>query len=275
MLSALLIAGILSVLAGLIAIVYGVPVKEFSFGNTMIIVGATAICTGMLLVGIWVVVAELRNIARRLVSRTSAEPRGRLTLPGAVPSRGPEGGFLFSRDEPVMLDEDDLETAAPPVSPQPWQGDAGPRDRPRLGLPPLPEPASEPAPPPRSGRDRLFSTPRRERDRTPSRSVEPLGSDANTGEATEAVSANFENAWPKPERARASEAELPRRNGRASSRFAEPASDDRSASTIIKSGVVDGMAYSLYSDGSIEAQMPEGMMRFGSIDELRAHLGQR
>jgi hypothetical protein len=45
--------------------------------------------------------------------------------------------------------------------------------------------------------------------------------------------------------------------------------------TMLKSGVVDGMAYSLYSDGSIEAQMPEGMMRFGSIDELRGYLDQR
>jgi hypothetical protein len=45
--------------------------------------------------------------------------------------------------------------------------------------------------------------------------------------------------------------------------------------TVLKSGIVDGMAYSLYSDGSIEAQMPEGMMRFASIDELRAHLDQR
>ncbi len=45
--------------------------------------------------------------------------------------------------------------------------------------------------------------------------------------------------------------------------------------TVLKSGVVDGMAYSLYSDGSIEAQMPEGLMRFASIDELRAHLDQR
>ena len=31
----------------------------------------------------------------------------------------------------------------------------------------------------------------------------------------------------------------------------------------------------MYSDGSIEAQMPEGMMRFASIEELRAHLDQR
>jgi hypothetical protein len=34
------------------------------------------------------------------------------------------------------------------------------------------------------------------------------------------------------------------------------------------------MAYSLYSDGTIEAQLPEGMMRFASIDQLRAHLDQ-
>jgi hypothetical protein len=44
------------------------------------------------------------------------------------------------------------------------------------------------------------------------------------------------------------------------------------AISILKSGVVDGMAYTLYSDGSIEAEMPEGTMRFASITELRAHL---
>ena len=54
-----------------------------------------------------------------------------------------------------------------------------------------------------------------------------------------------------------------------------PARADTPQVTVLKSGVVDGMAYSLYSDGSIEAQMPEGMMRFASIDELRAHLDQR
>jgi hypothetical protein len=77
----------------------------------------------------------------------------------------------------------------------------------------------------------------------------------------------------------------PRRGGRPPSRFAAasasaagPAAErnnDRPAVTVLKSGIVDGMAYSLYSDGSIEAQMPEGMMRFASIEELRAHLDQR
>ena len=41
---------------------------------------------------------------------------------------------------------------------------------------------------------------------------------------------------------------------------------------ILKSGVIDGMAYTLYTDGSIEAELPQGTMRFGSIEELRAHL---
>ena len=44
------------------------------------------------------------------------------------------------------------------------------------------------------------------------------------------------------------------------------------AVSILKSGVVDGMAYTLYSDGSIEAEMPQGTMRFASITELRAYL---
>jgi hypothetical protein len=35
------------------------------------------------------------------------------------------------------------------------------------------------------------------------------------------------------------------------------------------------MAYSLYSDGTIEAQLAEGMMRFSSVDQLRAHLDRK
>jgi len=44
--------------------------------------------------------------------------------------------------------------------------------------------------------------------------------------------------------------------------------------SVLRSGVVDGMAYTLYSDGSIEAQLPQGVLRFGSITELRHHLEQ-
>jgi hypothetical protein len=59
----------------------------------------------------------------------------------------------------------------------------------------------------------------------------------------------------------------------------EPASPnlDEDAITgvsVLKSGVVNGMAYTLYSDGSIGAQLPEGTLRFGSITELRNHIEQ-
>jgi len=50
-----------------------------------------------------------------------------------------------------------------------------------------------------------------------------------------------------------------------------PPVEARSAS-ILKSGVIDGMAYTLYTDGSIEAQLPQGTLRFASIEELRVHL---
>jgi len=52
----------------------------------------------------------------------------------------------------------------------------------------------------------------------------------------------------------------------------EPAHEEPRAVAILKSGVVDGMGYTLYVDGSIEAELPQGTLRFASINELRAHL---
>jgi hypothetical protein len=51
-----------------------------------------------------------------------------------------------------------------------------------------------------------------------------------------------------------------------------PALEPPPSATILKSGVVDGMAYTLYTDGSIEAKLPQGTVRFGSVAELRAHI---
>jgi len=102
--------------------------------------------------------------------------------------------------------------------------------------------------------------------------------------------ASFDSAWPASSRgadrlarrSRLTEAASP--PATASEEPAAPSGEPASPTlraeaasdvTVIKSGVVDGMAYSLYSDGSIEAQMPEGMLRFASLEELRKHLEQR
>ncbi|MBS7542043.1 hypothetical protein [Ancylobacter oerskovii] len=42
--------------------------------------------------------------------------------------------------------------------------------------------------------------------------------------------------------------------------------------TVLKAGVIGGMAYKLFSDGSIEAELPDGTLRFASLQELRDHV---
>ena len=289
MMFVMLVAGIGLVLAGLLAIAYGIGIK-FSIGNTLIIAGVIGVCTGAIMLGLWMAVRELKKIARRLgtgVPEARGEAAVRPVPPALrrgcrsrrwpLPAAEPFGGAGFS-------------PAAPPAF--------SPRHR-------------------RHGRTRLYCviirfrnrcTPNRRRLETEAqfavfidvakRARARPGADQRAAAAGSAVvgpssrpptvppvetaepPASFDDAWPRAERARPGEISPPRRSGRMPPTLAEanggPAlPEDQPEVTVLKSGVVDGMAYSLYSDGSIEAQMPEGMMRFASIDELRAHLDQR
>jgi hypothetical protein len=289
MMAVLLIAGIGFLLVGLLAIGFGIPVKEFSFGNTLMLMGAVSACTGMILLGLWTVARQLKDIAKRLGPDFPSESHAGAASATPRHQAPEDGGFLFSRDQLASENEDVDEPAAP--SSAPWYGEVASR-----GRNDAPEPVeATPAVKPR--RNLLFSTSsRKERERAEARTADPSAAELRPPpaapppppESSEAPPATFDDAWPKSDRARGADALPPRRSGRAPSTFAEAsgASEaDRSPPatrneepppvTVLKSGVVDGMAYSLYSDGSIEAQMPEGMMRFASIDELRAHLDQR
>ena len=287
----LLIAGIGFLLAGLLAIGFGIPVKEFSFGNTLILTGAIIACTGAMLLGLWVLVRELRNFALQLSPGRSLEPRAANLAPPAASATGLQapdgGGFLFGGDQPAPENTGHDEQGSPP----PWQAEVATRDRGRGDAPPEP---AEAAPPVKQRRNLLFSSSsRKERERAQARTPDPSVDDLPPAappppESSEAPPVTFDDAWPKSERSWTPDAP-PRRSGRTPSTFTEAsagtAAPDRDPPaarqeapppvTVLKSGVVDGMAYSLYSDGSIEAQMPEGMMRFASIDELRSHLDQR
>jgi hypothetical protein len=44
------------------------------------------------------------------------------------------------------------------------------------------------------------------------------------------------------------------------------------SNTVVRSGIIHGMAYTLYADGSIEAELPIGTVRFASIEELQDHV---
>jgi hypothetical protein len=296
MMIVLLVAGIGLLLAGLLTVAFGVEL-DLSFGNTLILAGAVVACSGTILLGLCTVVRELRNISRRLGPEIAAEGRA-----GAEPAPAAAGAMLrdhdlennvplFGREQPGPGHAGDTGKA----SAAPWQEEIVARDRDRGEVPP-----AEPAAAVKPRRNLLFSSSsRKERERAEARTADLAAVDpgpASVAEAptagsnlVEAPPATFEDAWPPPERSRIAEAPPPRRSGRTPSTFTEAAAGAAGADrhlpaarhqeqppvTVLKSGVVDGMAYSLYSDGSIEAQMPEGMMRFASIDELRTHLDQR
>jgi hypothetical protein len=59
------------------------------------------------------------------------------------------------------------------------------------------------------------------------------------------------------------------------SRRGDPEPQKARPPAVLKSGVVDGMGYTLYVDGSIEAELPQGTLRFASINELRNHLSKK
>jgi hypothetical protein len=280
MMVVLSIAGAGLLLAGLLTVGFGIQM-DLSFGNTLILSGTVVACTGIVMLSLWAVARELKRIAWRLGPGVSTEtvPGTRAVLPRDQAMEN--GGFSFSRDLPALEDADDAEPAA--QSSPPWRKEAAARDRGAA----VPQPV-EAAPAVKPRRNLLFSSSsRKERERAQGRMADPSAADldsAPSSELSEAPPPLFDDAWPKSER---SKVDLPpqRRGGRESSALAEAnagaagttaaPNQDQPQVTVLKSGVVDGMAYSLYSDGSIEAQMPEGMMRFASIDELRSHLDHR
>lgn len=292
----LIIAGVGAIVAGLLAIWVGVPVKEFSFGNTMILAGVVAICGGLLMIGLALVVRELRRIARRLEPTESiAAQREVADLPlpagslAGVAQRYPEAGLPPSRRPP----REERDIAMPPPAPSPsWRDEAIAQERGRSDAAyapavhsPEPSPEEPPPAPVKARRNLLFSSSRADRERASARTEPTVAAGAPNPEADDGGGSSapephpsFANTWPRPERARnAAGASLQRPAAPSPALETEPEIPNpaRSPVTVVKSGVVDGMAYSLYSDGSIEAQMPEGMMRFASIDELRKHLDQR
>jgi hypothetical protein len=311
---ALLLGGTVVLCAGVLAIVFGIPIKEFSVGNTLILSGSVVASAGVVLIGLGIVVRELKQLGRRFElspGRPNSEvpdvlvatvPQPALPAEVAKPARPAprapgNSDFLFSRDQPQESPSlDELDMPLPPLQPaapsQQWPEDThapdrsarerGPRDpmaRPRPPLPPRPErapPVTEDKP----RRDFLFSTRRRNAADAP---PPPPPADSPQPDFSESEPASmepplFDTAWPPAEPARPEPefaAEPRGSRPRPAPRFPAPSRSDAAEVTVVKSGVVDTMAYSLYSDGSIEAQLPEGTVRFESIDELRAHLDQR
>ena len=82
-----------AVMVGAVMVAFGIPVSEFSFGNTLIVSGTTTASGGLIVITVSAVVSQLQRIADALAGRAPAarpaeafeapaEPR---TAPGRVP----------------------------------------------------------------------------------------------------------------------------------------------------------------------------------------------
>jgi hypothetical protein len=247
----LFVLGAVMAAGGILMIGFGIPINEFSLGNTLIISGTTAVAGGFIVIALAVVARQLRVLA----DTEAVAARGPRSSDQGSPPPRPQGAQRGRQDasrEPRFSgapgEEEDFAEAPPPAAA-------------RTPPPPAFEPREEPPAPrggpriPGMGAPRAAEpAPRREAPPAPARQGDP-----------------FESAWPDSSRGdRPLFGSAPRVNGEASAppKAAEP----RGPATILKSGVVDGMAYTLYTDGSIEAELAQGVVRFGSIEELRNHL---
>jgi hypothetical protein len=281
--------GTLALVAGLVMVGFGIPINEFSFGNTLISAGTTAAVGGLIIIALGVAVGQLRQIAEVLTSDMPArypqamdltETSG-VSTPAAIsdrvpfPSR-PKSETSFARMGPSpgvaadTVSEVGDDRFAAPTLPNPHEAAMAVEDEISLS-PPQPSGGSAPKTDVRSPADRS-----QEPGWKPaSPSTAPIGSPLRPLQP-----ARFDAMWPaeaKPPKSNvadeAKQSSAPARDTFPPvSKRSEPEAQKPRAVAILKSGVVDGMGYTLYVDGSIEAELPQGTLRFASINELRSHL---
>ena len=121
-----LVAGIGLVVAGLLAIGYGVQYKEFSVGNTLILSGVIGVCAGMIMIGLWMAVRELKTIAQRLgagLPHPPEKPRaGRSCRCPPARAAPADSGFL-ARDQ-VAIGAPVAKRPRFRLAPPPWHEEA-------------------------------------------------------------------------------------------------------------------------------------------------------
>jgi hypothetical protein len=237
----LLALGIVVTVAGGAMAGFGIANNGFDIGNTMISAGTTAVVGGLIIVGLAAVVRELR--AARM-------PEAREPVRPAVAVPPPAPPVRTGRD---AAPEAPAQTPSPPVA-----------DLSQV----LAEPPAEPAPAPAADKAPPAGDPFAPPSRNDPRRVSPRerGFDAVWApEPKPAAPTPTPSPPPPPPRA------VPEPNRESEAVAIRPPREPQAVS-VLKSGVIEGMAYTLYSDGSIEADLPQGMVRFASIDALRRHL---
>ena len=137
----LYVVGALAAVAGAAAILFGIPVKEFSFGDTLIVSGTVSLVGGLIVVGLAAAVSQLQ----RLSEMVGARPLSRSGRPVDVleASRGSRAPFPPKpKSEPARSPVSEL----PPFVPAPIEERDTPEEEfaaPSIRNPDLPLPAED------------------------------------------------------------------------------------------------------------------------------------
>ncbi|MGX7703626.1 hypothetical protein [Methylobacterium sp. Gmos1] len=299
MIVALTVLALLMLIGGLAAVVQGIPFVRLEVGWTMVIAGTVGASGGAVLLGITAAVARLGRIERALASRPAAErivaadsaretvappvraARSEPVLPpipfpappaseprpaeptgfgGAALAAGAAGaaaGLAASELRLTRAEDPDLPAGRPePESREPASHEPDTRG------PALHEPVTHDldphqpdlyAPPEPAPHDPLPPSP-------PPAAEEPP------------VVGDVHDAPPPAPEPPASEpiAEAPRPE---ESHADEPPFDESLAKTVIGTYDSGGNTYTMYADGTIDAETPAGRFHFASIEELKAFRG--
>ncbi len=293
----------IAVAAGVFGLGLGVPIRETWFGAALLMAGSVAVTGGFILVGLAAAVRELQQVGQGFKAPLSGMPRPVRPLERRDEERfdGVDGRIAPRTRMPVALGTDarDMISAKfdAPDTRERWRK-PGPEEWLLRAMAEI-ESASRhtdaaPAPidyHPGDIRRPSNSWPR------PAISLPPDHAETEM-RRTSAVSSDdifskeiFETIWSSehrnpeegPEQRTEPRPETRMRSAESKSPPLSPGQPAASASTkpvhveprplpILKSGVIQQMAYTLFTDGSIETQMPEGVRRFASIEEFLGHL---
>ncbi len=282
--------GTFALVAGLVMVGFGIPINEFSFGNTLISAGTTAAVGGLIIIALGVAVGQLRRIAEALAGDLPARYAQPMDLVEATGASSPAAGMP---DRIPFPPRPRSETPLPKVGSLPGvpTNTASDDGYDQFAAPTLPNPEEAPmavedeislSPPQPSG----GSAPKADVRGLAGRGQEPTTGWKPSPASTPPVGspprplqpARFDMMWPAETKSPKSSVSDDAKPSSAPARDTlppegpEPEAQKPRAVAILKSGVVDGMGYTLYVDGSIEAELPQGTLRFASINELRSHL---
>lgn len=295
----LLVLGFLLSVAGGALIAFPILINELPAASTHIFAGTVAVVGGLILVGLSAVVGELARITAALKAVQAVPQQSRpadAAIAEAIARDAAKEPAKASDSSAVAMPAPVAATAAGPVANAP-DVSASAIERLRASIPRSDKLAAE-------AEDIVPLSPNGQHAAAHVETMPPRSAGAAAAAAafetrepkldflfrprpsrTTSQPEAFESLWPKrparegqPTDARQEVARVqaasaaPHAAPHAAEAAVAPEPGPPRSATILKSGVVDGMAYTLYADGSIEAQLPQGTVRFGSIAELRAHI---